>query len=230
MEILAASHQFLNLVESTIKVFKSIVRSIYHGTPASAPLNTRAELNMIFSHVANILNSRPLSSQTDDQLVLNANQLVKPYLSNEDQEIMVSKFLDELFNDEDRHLLLKKIFQNNQEMAVTASQVLKREFLTNSKLFSNKPAGLRPMVGDVIAVCKEQPKLGLIVEILSAHRVVVRHKHRGANVEQTYHCKILALLFRPTNAAFFVSTFQQSNLGMNHLLQRFWNKLRDKLT
>ena len=36
--------------------------------------------------------------------------------------------------------------------------------------------------------------------------------------------------FRPTSAAFFVSTFQQSNLGMNHLLQRFWNKLRDKLT
>ena len=85
MEILAASHQFLNLAESTIKVFKSIVRSIYHGTPASAPLNTRAELNMIFSHVANILNSRHLSSQTDDQLVLNANQLVKPYLSNADQ-------------------------------------------------------------------------------------------------------------------------------------------------
>ena len=154
MEILAASHQFLNLVESTIKVFKSIVRSIYHGTPASAPLNTRAELNMIFSHVANILNSRPLSTQSDDQLVFNANQLVKPYLSNEDQEIMVSKFLEELFNDEDRHLLLKKIFQNNQEMAVTASQVLKREFLSNSKLFSNKPAGLRPMIGDVIAVLK----------------------------------------------------------------------------
>ena len=115
-------------------------------------------------------------------------------------------------------------------MAVTASQVLKREFLTNSKLFSNKPAGLRPMVGDVIAVLKEEPKLGLIVEILSAHRVVVRHKHRGANVDQTYHCKILALLFRPTSAAFFVSTFEQSNLGMNHLHQRFWTKLKNKLT
>ena len=152
MEILAASHQFLNLVESTIKVFKSIVRSIYYGTPASAPLNTRAELNMIFSHVSNILNSRPLSSQSDGQLVLNANQLVKPYLSNEDQEIMVSKFLEELFNDEDKHLLLKKIFQNNHQMAATASQVLKREFLSNSKLFSNKPAGLKPVVGDVVAV------------------------------------------------------------------------------
>ena len=94
MEILVSSHQFLNLVESTIKVFKSIVRSIYSGTPPSAPVNTRAELHCIFSHVANILNSRPLSSQTDDALALNANQLVKPYISNADQEILVSKFLN----------------------------------------------------------------------------------------------------------------------------------------
>ena len=230
MEILASSHQFLNLVESTIKVFKSIVRSIYSGTPASAPVNTRAEIHMIFSHVANILNSRPLSSQNDDTLVLNANQLVKPYLSNADQEIMVSKFLDELFNDEDRHLLLTKIFQNNQEMAVTASQVLKREFLTNAKLFTNKPVGLRPIIGDVIAVLKDQPKLGLIVEVLSTRRVVVRHKHRGANTDHTYHCKILALLFRPTAAAFFISTLEQSNPEMDHLLQTFWSKLKQQLT
>ena len=174
MEILQSSHQFLNLVESSIKVFKSIMRSIYSGVPASAPLNTRAELHMIFSHVCNILNSRPLSSQDDSTLVLNANQLVKPYLSNADQEVMVSKFLDEMFNDQDRHLLLTKIFQNNQEMAVTASQVLKREFLNNAKLLSNKPVGLKPQIGDIIAVLKAEPRLGLIVEILSTHRVVVR--------------------------------------------------------
>ena len=80
---------------------------------------------MIFSHVSNILNSCPLSGQGEDQLVLNANQLTKPYLSNEDQEIMVSKFLEEVFNDEDKHLLFKKIFGNNHQMAATASQVLK---------------------------------------------------------------------------------------------------------
>ena len=185
---------------------------------------------MIFSHVSNILNSRPLSSQSDDQLVLNANQLVKPYLSNEDQEIMVSKFLEEIFNDEDKHLLLKKIFENNHQMAATASQVLKREFLSNSKLFSNKPAGLKPVVGDVVAVLKEEPRLGLIVEVVSAHRVVVRHKHRGSNVEQTYHSKILALVFRPVSAAFFVSIFKQPSLVMNHLLERFWTKLKAKIS
>ena len=96
--------------------------------------------------------------------------------------------------------------------------------------FENKPIGLRPLVGDVIAVLKDQPKLGLIVEVLSTHRVVVRHKHRGANVDQTYHCKILALLFRPSSAAHFISTFEQPNLGMNHLLQSFWNKLKEQLT
>ena len=219
------------MVESSIKVFKNILRSIYSGVPASAPpLNTRAELHMIFSHVCNILNTRPLSSQDDSTLVLNANQLVKPYLSNADQEVLISKFLDEMFNDQDRHLLLTKIFQNNQEMAVTASQVLKREFLNNAKLFSNKPVGLKPQIGDIIAVLKAEPRLGLIVEILSTHRVVVRHKHRGANVDQTYHCKILALLFRPSNAAHFISTFEQPNQGMNHLLLSFWNKLKDQVS
>ena len=138
LEILQSSHQFLNLVESQIKIFKQILRSIYCGIPASAPLNTRAELHMIFSHICNILNSRPLTTQDDSALVLNANQLVKPYLSNTDQEILIAKFLNKMFDDSDRHLLLTKIFSNNNEMAVTASQILKRELLNNSKLFSNK--------------------------------------------------------------------------------------------
>ena len=132
---------------------------------------------MIFSHICNILNSRPLSTQDDSALVLNANQLVKPYLSNTDQEFLISKFLNEMFNDHDRHILLTKIFSNNNEMAVTASQILKREFLNNAKLFSNKPVGLKPQVGDIIAVLKTEPRLGLILQVLSEHRVVVRHKH-----------------------------------------------------
>ena len=52
-------------------------------------------------------------------------------------------------------------------MAVTASQVLKREFLANAKLFTDKPSRLRPLVGDVVVVLKNQPNLGLIVEVLS---------------------------------------------------------------
>ena len=185
---------------------------------------------MIFSHVTNILISRPLSGQGEDQLVLNANQLTKPYLSNEDQEIMVSKFLKEVFNEDDKHELFKKIFGNNHQMAATASQVLKREFLSNSKLFTNKPAGLKPVVGDVVAILKEDPRLGLIVDVLSDHRVIVRHKHRGSNVELTYHSKILALVFRPISAAFFVSILEQPSLVMNHLLERFWAKLKDQMT
>ena len=157
-------------MESTIRIFKNIVRSIYSGTPPTEPVNTRAELHCIFSHVANILNSRPLSSQSEDTLALNSNQLVKPYISNADQEILVSKYLEEVFNDSDRHLLLSKIFQNNQSMARTASQVLKREFLENAKLFSDKPGGLSPLVGDVVLVLKDQPNLGLAVQVLSPRR------------------------------------------------------------
>ena len=158
-------------------------------------MNTRAELQMIYSHICNILNSRPLSGQGENQLVLNCNQLTKPFLSNEDQEVMVSKFMEEVFYDDDKHELFKKIFGNNNQMAATANQVLKREFLSNSKLFSNKAAGLKPIAGDIVAVLKEEPRLGLIVEVISPHRVTVCHRHRGSNIELTYHPKILDLFF-----------------------------------
>ena len=138
------------------------------------------------------------------------------------------KYLEEVFNDADRHLLLSKIFQNNQSMARTASQVLKREFLENAKLFSDKPDGIKPLVGDVVLVCKDQPSLGLVMEILSPRRVVVRHKNRGANTVHEYHCKILALIFRPESSVFFISTFDKPE--MPHLLEAFWSRLKQKIT
>ena len=157
---------------------------------------------MIFSHICNILNSRPLTTQDNSALVLNSNQLVKPYLSIADQEILMAKFLNEMFDDSDRHLLFTKIFSNNMEMAVSASQILKREFITNSKLFSNKAAGLKPKVGDIVAILKSEPRIGLILEVLSEHRVVIRLKQRGTNVEETYHVKIIALIF----SSFLINT------------------------
>ena len=73
--------------------------------------------------------------------------------------MMVSKFMEEVFYDDDRHELFKKIFGNNNQMAATANQVLKREFLSNSKLFSNKAAGLKPIAGDIVAMLKEDDQI-----------------------------------------------------------------------
>ena len=115
-------------------------------------------------------------------LALNSNQLVKPYISSADQEILVSKYLEEIFNDSDRHTLLL-----NESRARTASEVLKREFVENAKLFSDKPGSIKPLVGDVVLVCKETPSLGLVTEILSPRRVVVRHKHCGSNADHEYN-------------------------------------------
>ena len=61
IEILPASHQFLNKIESTIRVFKSINRTISFGVPSEQPLITWAEISMMYSHITNILNSRPLA-------------------------------------------------------------------------------------------------------------------------------------------------------------------------
>ena len=160
-------------------------------------------------------------------LTLNSNQLVKPFISSADQELLVSKYLEEVFHDSDRHTLLLKIFQNNESMARTASEVLKREFVENAKLFSDKPGSIKPLVGDVVLICKETPSLGLVTEILSPRRVIVRHKHRGSNADQEYHSKVLALIFRPQTPTYFMSI---SNKPMPHLLEAFWTRLKQKLT
>ena len=115
-------------------------------------------------------------------------------------------------------------------MAVTVSQNLKPKFLQNAKLFSDKPDGLSPLVGDVVLVLKDQPNLGLIREVLSPRRVVIRDKNRGANTDHRYHCKILALLFRPKSSVFFISTFEQNKPEMGHLLEAFWSRLKQQIT
>ena len=227
MEILQSSHQFLNLVESTIRIFKNILRSTFSGIPPTAPTNTRAEYHCIFSHICNILNSRPISNNSQDMLTLNANQIVKPFISAADQELLVQKYLEEIFYDSDRHTILLKVFQNNESMARTATEILKREFLENAKLFTDKKDSLKPLVGDLVLICKETPGLGLITKILSPRRVMVRHKHRGSNIEDEYHSKILALIFRPQTPIHFL---QISNEEMPHMLQNFWEKLKEQLT
>ena len=160
-------------------------------------------------------------------LTLNANQIVKPFISATDQELLVSKYLEEIFHDSDRHTLLLKVFQNNESMARTATEILKREFLENAKLFTDKKDSLKPSVGDLVLICKETPGLGLVTQILSPRRVMVRHKHRGSNVEDEYHAKVLALIFRPQTPTYFLSI---SNQPMPYMLENFWAKLKQKLT
>ena len=130
----------------------------------------------------------------------------------------MSKYLEEIFHDSDRHTLLLKVFQNNESMARTATEILKREFLENAKLFTDKKDSLKPSVGDLVLICKETPGLGLVTQILSPRRVMVRHKHRGSNVEDEYHAKVLALIFRPQTPTYFLSI---SNKPMPHLLETF---------
>ena len=209
-------------------MFKQILRSLYHGIPSQAPLNTRAELHCIFSHVCNILNSRPLSNQHDSTLVLNSNQLVKPFMSNVDQEVLMGKFLKEMFDESDKHELFSRIFKNNSEMAQSASIILKREFISNSKLFSDRDQGLKPLAGDVVAILKSEPRIGLIIEVLSQHRVLIRLRSRGKNVEETYHIKTLGLIFRPTTPVHFLATLDQKQT-LNHLHSSFWERLKSQL-
>ena len=112
-------------------------------------------------------------------------------------------------------------------MAKEASPILRQEFInSNAKLFTNKEEGLKPQVGDLVLVLKEEPRLGLITKISSPHRVVVRHKHGGSNNEVEYHSRILSLIYRPVSSSFFIDLVETSTFSSNHLLSKFWKQLK----
>merc|ERR1711888_316366 len=129
-----------------------VSRGAVEGIPKFIDLSTRCELSCIFAHITNILNSRPLMQQDENKLVLNANQLCKPFLSNHDQELLMGKFLEEVYNQEDEKELFKKIFKGNNEMAQEAMLMLKSEFLNTKRMFSDRTQGIKPLKGDLVVI------------------------------------------------------------------------------
>ena len=55
-----------------------------------------------------------------------------------DQELLMGRFLEEVFNEQDQKELFSKIFKNNSDMAQSAHILLKREFLSTRKMFTDK--------------------------------------------------------------------------------------------
>ena len=141
----------------------------------------------------------------------------------------MGRFLEEVFNEQDQKELFSKIFKNNSDMAQSAHILLKREFLSTRKMFTDKENGLEPLAGDVVIICKEEPRIGLITEVISKHRVRVRLKSRGKNVEDTYHVKTLGLIFRPATSAHFMATIDKDQSHLNPLLSSLWHKLGSSL-
>ena len=141
----------------------------------------------------------------------------------------MGKFLEEIFNEQDQKELFSQIFNNNSDMAQSAHILLKREFLSTRKMFTDKKNGLEPLAGDVVIICKEEPRIGLITEVISKHRVRVRLKSRGKNVEDTYHVKTLGLIFRPATSAHFMATIDKDQSHLNPLLSSLWHKLGSSL-
>ena len=224
IELLQSSHQYLNVCESQIKLFKKMLRSINFGIPSTAPLLTRCELNCIFAHITNVLNSRPLMQQDENKLVLNANQLCKPFLSNHDQELLMGRFLEEVYNQQDEKELFKKIFKGNNEMAQEALLMLKREFLNTKRMFSDKTQGIKPLKGDLVVILKEDPRLALITDVISDHRVKLKYKNRGQFIEGIFHLKCLGLIYRPATPIHFLATVNSAT-PLDPLLSSLWQNL-----
>ena len=141
----------------------------------------------------------------------------------------MSRFLEEIFNEQDNKEIFSKIFKSNNEIAQSAHILLKNEFLNNRKMFMDKKSGLEPLKGDIVIIAKENPRLGLIIDVISKHRVMVRFKNRGINKEDVYHPKILGLIFRPVTPSHFLAVTSQGPAKLNPLLSQFWDKLASSI-
>ena len=70
---------------------------------------------------------------------------------------------------------------------------------------------------------------GLITDVISKHRVMVKFKNRGKNKEDIYHPKTLGLIFCPATPTHFMAITSQDQTELNPLLSSFWDKLASSL-
>ena len=110
-------------------------------------------------------------------------------------------------------------------MAQSALLMLKRGFMNTRKMFTDKKNGIEPLKGDVVIICKDDPRLGLITEVISDHRVKVKFKNRGIFKEAVYHLKCIGLIFCPATPTHFMATVNKDTTQMNPLLTSLWEKL-----
>ena len=110
-------------------------------------------------------------------------------------------------------------------MAQSALLMLKREFKNTKKMFTDKKNGIKPLKGDLVIICKDDPRLALITEAISDHRVKVKYKNRGLFKEGVFHLKCLGLIYRPATPTHFMATVINSATQLNPLLTLLWQKL-----
>ena len=129
----------------------------------------------------------------------------------------MGRFLEEVYNEQDKKELFKKIFKGNNEMAQSALLMLKREFINTKKMFTDKKNGIKPLKGDLVIICKDDPRLALITDVVSDHRVKVKYKNREPFIEGVLYLRCLGLHFN-------------SATQLDPLLSSLWQKLSRSLS
>ena len=109
-------------------------------------------------------------------------------------------------------------------MAQEAMLMLKREFLNTKRMFSDRTQGIKPLKGDLVVILKQDPRLALIVDVLSDHRVICKYKNKGQFIEGTFHLKCLGLIYRPATPIHFLATVNSAT-QLDPLLSSLWQKL-----
>ena len=113
-------------------------------------------------------------------------------------------------------------------MAQAALLMLKREFLNTKRMFSDKKHGIKPLKGDLVIICKDDPRLALITDVISDHRVKLKYKNRGLFIEGIFHLRCLGLIYRPATPTHFMATVNSAT-QLDPLLSSLWQKLSRSL-
>ena len=142
----------------------------------------------------------------------------------------MGRFLEEVYNEQDKKELFTKNFKGNNEMAQSALLMLKREFINTKKMFTDKKNGIKPLKGDLVIICKDDPRLGLITEVISDHRVKVKYKNRGIFKEAVFHLRCIGLIFRPATPTHFMATVNNHTTQTNPLLTSPLEKLSSSVS
>ena len=190
----------LNVVESGIKVLKSILATNAFGIETQHPLLNKTQWICLMETIVQFLNIRPIPSQKSGTIgvILNPNRLLKPYLQERDYFTLFENLTKGIFPDDK---IFTTILEDNKKLATILSTELKKVLTNDGRLLfkpKEKEPHLKPEVDDIVIIVKEIPKLGLITEVKEDKIMCkVRLMQFGQNEDQILHCSKLALLYRP---------------------------------
>ena len=199
IEQVPTNSQVLNVVESSYKTIKKMLKSMFmNKEKLTYPTLTILELIVTLEITSNLFNSKQIAGLNINESAISPNNILKPYLSEHESEVMLEKFRNFKFS-LDQQL---SIFIENRKFYEAFVVVLKKIIFTNNYYyFSKKPDGLQPVTGDVCLIKRQGGSSLKLCQITKIDRnIVTVNTMKNNKLQETKaHISILALIYRPNS-------------------------------